>query len=235
MSDVPFVDEAINPQGFGCYGPEGGTLQVPKVCNYCYAKKMAKRLGKLRNCEMCHLFVPHWHPEVLQKPYAWKKPRSIFMCDMSDLLHPETPAWQIKVCIDLARDLPRHTFLFFTKNPRRYNQFKWPDNCWLMATADNKNRADKTMDIMQSIRHINKGLIIEPLMEDVSIMLNLSTIKWLIIGGLNPRPVHKPDWIKNILKEADKFNIPIYMKYGYKIQNKPRPLWDGQIRQEKPF
>ena len=73
--------ETINPWGWGCYGP-GGSAERPNLCCYCYAKILANR--KLRKCSLCQQFVPHWHPEQLEKPLHWKKPRRIFVASMSD-------------------------------------------------------------------------------------------------------------------------------------------------------
>lgn len=62
------------------------------------------------------------HPERLEAPLRWKKPRRIFVNSMSDLFHeavPEDFIWSILVTISNCR---RHTFQVLTKRPERMAQ-----------------------------------------------------------------------------------------------------------------
>lgn len=142
MSKIEWCDETINPQGWGCYGP-GGTPEKPQPCSYCYAKRMS-RGPYVPKCEMCRQFLPHWHPEVLEKPLRWKKPRKIFWQSMGDLFHPFTPAVQIAEIIGrIVMHTPQHTHIFLSKNSSRYAEFNpWPDNCWLGTTVTCQEDAD---------------------------------------------------------------------------------------------
>lgn len=113
-SRIDWCDETVNPLGWGCYGP-GGTPESPQPCWYCYAWRMSKG-PYVPDCEQCKQFVPHWHPDVFDKLYRWKKPRKIFWQSMGDLFHPCTPAWQIETVLAAVKATPQHTHIFCTKN-----------------------------------------------------------------------------------------------------------------------
>lgn len=169
---IAWCNETINPQGWGCYGP-GGTKDCPKVCSYCYAKKFADR--GLSKCDLCNQFIPHWHPERLEQPCKWKKPRSIFWQDMGDLLHDETPAWQIRAVLSSAIATPRHTHLFLTKNPKRYLEFtallKLIENCFCGVTVTNQDDADRLIPVLLKLADlgIKVFLSIEPMLGPVDL------------------------------------------------------------------
>ena len=35
---------------------------------------------------------------------------------------------------------------------------------------------------------------------------------WVIVGGLTPKPIHKKEWVDDIIKEARRQKIPIFLK-----------------------
>ena len=159
---IDWSDEMINPLGWGCYGP-GRTPENPKPCSYCYAMRIAHR--GMRDYDLCRQFIPHWHPEMLDKPHFWKKPRRIFVQSMGDLFHPSTPQFQIELVLAMAKALPRHTFQFLTKNPKRLKDFNpWPANCWVGTTVTGQADADERLPWLLQVEAVVRFVSHEPLL-----------------------------------------------------------------------
>ena len=51
----------------------------------------------------------------------------------------------------------------------------------------------------------------EPLLTPMD-KIELDGIDWIIIGGLTPKPVHKNEWIDDIVERADALKIPVFIK-----------------------
>jgi protein gp37 len=163
---IEWCDETINPQGWGCYGP-GGTPEKPQRCWYCYVERQAKG-PYVPDCDLCRKLIPHWHPERLEQPLRWRKPRRIFWQSMGDLLHPCSPQNQILAVKDMAKATPQHTHIFCTKNPARYQYFNpWPENCVLLTSitglGDERGRIDDLLKAQATVR----GVSLEPLLGPV--------------------------------------------------------------------
>ena len=222
---IEWCDEVINPLGWGCWGPRG-TPQDPRRCSYCYAYRMARR--KIRKCPNCQSFVPHWHPEQLEKPLHWKKPRLIFVQSMGDLLGEWVDSKLIEQVIATTQLAYQHTYLFLTKNPQRYSDFSFPKNAWLGASCIWGERVDIWL---RRSRHMGiKFISFEPLLSDVSKIISLEGIDLAIIGGLSgSKPFYPPEeWIQKIEQMADKAGIPVFEK------NNLRKVWRSIPRQEMP-
>src|SRR4030042_614965 len=57
-------------------------------CDNCYARRIAKRLaGRAGYPESPREFDVTFHPDRLEQPVRWTRPRVIFVCSMSDLFH----------------------------------------------------------------------------------------------------------------------------------------------------
>lgn len=125
--------------------------------------------------------------------------------------------------LDIICQCPQHIFMFLTKNGRIYCRYIFPKNCWLGITSVNGRYCFK-------IHRTNEKNVIflslEPLLMGLTGYWLNSFVKWLIIGGLTPKPVHKREWVERILKEADRLHIPVFMKSNLK--------WVGKLRQEYP-
>ena len=63
------------------------------------------------------------HPDKLDEPLHWRKPRRVFVNSMSDTFHEEVPEAYIDRVLAVAALAPRHTFLFLTKRPDRMRDY----------------------------------------------------------------------------------------------------------------
>lgn len=217
MTNIEWCDETINPLGWGCYGPKG-TAEKPRPCSYCYARKWARGVGgSRRKCPECAAFIPHWHPEMLQKPFDWKKPRRIFVQSMGDLFHPETPAEHIKAVLVVAECCPQHTFIFLTKSPLRYQEFDFPGNCLLGATATSQFQWDMAVDYFSAwsgrdFYFISAEPLLGPITPD-----HIDVLDWLIIGANSNRGAEKPrcKWGDDLIEAARVSGVPVFVKNNW--------------------
>lgn len=197
-SKIEWCDETLNPQGWGCWGP-GGTPEQPQRCWYCYVERQANG-PYVPDCELCRKLIPHWHPERLELPYRWKRPRRIFWQSMGDLFHPCTPREQIAQIQTLALATPQQTHIFCTKNPARYAEFNpWPANCILLTTVTGlgKREEGRIDDLLLADCRV-RGVSLEPLLGSVDLrpylpISNLSLEEkktwWQCICGATAMPL----------------------------------------------
>ena len=59
------------------------------------------------------------HPERLDQPIRWAKPRRIFVNSMSDLFHEEVPTGFIDEVFAVMALATQHTFQVLTKRPEK--------------------------------------------------------------------------------------------------------------------
>jgi len=94
------------------WNPVTGCSHVSPGCDHCYAETLSLRYGwsKLpwtpENADENVIL----HPERLDRPARWRKPRMIFVNSMSDLFHPNVPGEFINEVWMQMYNNPRHTF-----------------------------------------------------------------------------------------------------------------------------
>ena len=116
MSKIEWTDSTWNPVT-GCTPCAAG-------CVNCYARTMHRRLMAM-GIEKYERDFPKvvCHPEELDKPSRWRKPRKIFVCSMSDLFHEQvTGGFMFWVWWTMVH-APQHTFQVLTKRPNRMRTF----------------------------------------------------------------------------------------------------------------
>lgn len=150
-------------------------------CEYCYARKIAKRFGRealdrseeSENGLHCiynrvernpypYLFEPTFHAYRLDIPKKWSEPRTIFVCSMADLFGDWVPDEWIEAVFEACVKAPQHRYLFLTKNPQRYieldgrNKLPIRDNMWYGATAANN---EQLSEVINSFGYFEKGYL----------------------------------------------------------------------------
>ena len=73
------------------WNPVTGCNKVSPGCTLCYAERLAKRLKATGMAKYRNGFAVTLHPDVLETPLQWRKPRTIFVNSMSDLFHYKVP------------------------------------------------------------------------------------------------------------------------------------------------
>lgn len=172
----------------------------------CYAETIRKRYG----WSACLA----WHPQELEAIRKRKKPATIFVGSMYDIFGDWVDRELIQSIINMTHKERRHTILFLTKNPKRYSEFSFPNNCWLGETITSKEFVYGGY-----FPHKNKFISFEPLLSKIPAGL-MEKYRWIIIGSLNkngkPIPPErggtKKEWVLPLIEQADKYSIPVFVK-----------------------
>jgi len=215
--------EDMNKQGAGkidycdyTWNPIGGCLHA---CPYCYMMRMEKRFPGIMK--------PKFHPKRLSQPMSVKKPSVIFTGSSGDGWGGWVDSEHIDDVLDVCTVFAtQHTYLFLTKNPKRYGDFRAIENGWYGTTDDGTNRTQNNIrELCLSVNAQRRFVSFEPLLNCVE--PNLSGIQWVIIGADSTRGAAKPpkEWADTIIEEARRYNIPVWIKDNYhfplRIKEKP--------------
>lgn len=202
---IDWADQVWNPLT-GCL----------KGCIYCYAKKMAKRLKGRYGYPADGPFRPTWHLNRLQEPYRLKKPQKIFVCSMGDLFAPGVEARGIEEIIHIASDLKQHTFIFLTKNPERYNEFKFPLNAWLGYSTVSELWYAWDDRQKNNIKFVSLEPMKTPLYITRDKYEEKTNFDWLIVGAETGNRKDKytilPEWIDDCIEYCKIKNIKLWIK-----------------------
>lgn len=114
-SKIEWTDETWNPIT--------GCTPVSEGCINCYAKRMAYRLRGRFDYPQDEPFRVTFHPDKLDEPLKWIKPRRVFCCSMGDLLHKDVPFEHINKIFAIARLCSHHKFILLTKRPKRILEY----------------------------------------------------------------------------------------------------------------
>jgi protein gp37 len=160
------------------WSPITGCTKISPGCAHCYAERMAKRLAGRYGYPADEPFRVTLHPERLQEPAHWRKPRIVFPCSMSDMFHPDVPDEFINKMLTMMTHpmmgASHHTYLILTKRPERIlsghaERFAEWKNIWLGVTAENQEMADKRIPILLQIPAAVRFVSIEPMLGPVDL------------------------------------------------------------------
>lgn len=161
-----------------------GCSKISPGCAHCYADRMSKRLaGRCRYPAAPHNFDVTLHPDRLEEPLRWKKPRRVFVVSMGDLFHDDVPDEFIdRVFTVMGRKCPNHTFQVLTKRPERMLEWhkRYCDammrgenspypNVWLGVTAENQEQADKRIPVLLQTPAAVRFVSVEPMLGPVDL------------------------------------------------------------------
>lgn len=198
-------------------------------CWYCYAKRLCLRFKKV----FPNGFEPTFYPERLKEPWELKTPSKIFVCSIADLFASWTPTeWRDAVLKSMLQCPIKHTFQILTKNPERIPtndvMHEYPDNWWFGTTVTGEGTGADIVNIklIKNVPAKVRFVSFEPLLNDIDFNIySLEGIQWVIIGKLTgSKRVKLPwSWVENILKEAGKYGIPVFIKNNI--------IWPQKIQQ----
>lgn len=111
------------------WNPLTGCTLVSEGCRNCYAAREAagrlshhpayEGLAVKRGGRAVFTGEIRLHPDRLDQPLRWRKPRRVFVNSMSDLFHPDVPDEFIARVFAIMELAKRHTFQVLTKRPER--------------------------------------------------------------------------------------------------------------------
>lgn len=221
------------------WNPTTGCSKISAGCKFCYAEIMSRRLHAMGIDKYKNNFKLTIHPDSLDIPYTWKKPKIVFVNSMSDLFHKDVSLNYIKKVFKVMNDNPQHTFQVLTKRSdillKYHSQLTWTPNIWMGVSVEN----EKVLHRIDNLRQTNafiKFLSLEPLIGPLP-KLNLERIHWVIVGGESgpgARPMKK-EWIVDIKKQCKTDRVAFFFKQWGGIRKKKagREL-DGRTYDQMP-
>ncbi len=164
------------------WNPTTGCSKVSAGCKNCYAERTWKRLSAPGQPYAGRKFTDvACHPDRLDQPLRWKKPRRIFIDSMSDLFHPDVPfefiakVWDTMFDCGAVDEGPQHIFQILTKRPKRVLEFdQWMAakfrsinyrNVWLGVSVENQATADERIPILLQTPAAVRFISYEPMLD----------------------------------------------------------------------
>ena len=185
-------------------------------------------------------FEVTWHPDALQIPLRWRKPRFIFVNSMSDLFHHQVPDQFVHEVFEVMEQANWHCYQVLTKRPERVadldDQLLWRPQTWLGVSVESDRYLNR-IDLLRESGAETKFLSLEPLLGPLP-RVDLEGIDWVIVGGESgpgARPM-KVEWIRDIRDQCLAAGVPFYFKQwgGVSKKRNGRDL-DGRTWNEMPF
>ncbi len=227
---IPYVK---NPDGSPgeVWNPVVGCTKIKSGCKNCWAERLHDRrykawFAKLTDWTTCP--GQYWKPfsevqllsDRLNQPLHWRKPRTIFVCSVSDIFHKDVPFEYIDKVFTTMDASPRHRYMLFTKRWARaaaYFRNKEIDpNIHLYFSASYPTEVAEAVDHLLPIPVARRGLSLEPLLGYV-IVPHIQDFDSVIVGceslghGKPGRPC-KLEWIESIVAQCQEAGVPVYVK-----------------------
>jgi protein gp37 len=239
------------------WNPVTGCSKVSQGCKHCYAETIANRFwvnGRKFSDVQCH-------EERLLVPFNWNKPRRVFVNSMSDLFHDDVPNDFIYAVLNVARNLPQHTFMILTKRPERMREFVFSygpydretlagaKNIWLGVSVEDQGTADKRIPVLLQTPAAVRFVSYEPALGPVDFGnflcetytkggLTLGRyLDWIIMGGESgpgARLMH-PDWVRSVRNQCQEVGIPFFFKQWGEFCSFEQLPEDGKGLKDTPY
>lgn len=202
------------------WSPVTGCSPVSEGCINCYAQRIAQRLKGRFGYPADEPFKVTLHPDRLEQPFHWRKPRIIFVCSMGDLFHPDVPGNFIAEVWHRMAQANQHTYLVLTKRPQRmldwskeYAMVVLP-NVWLGVTAENQKAANTRIPVLLDTPAAIRFVSCEPLLGEIGLTRWLPYLDWVICGaetGAGKRPMAL-EWAFLLHERCKAIDVPFFFK-----------------------
>jgi protein gp37 len=200
------------------WNPTTGCTKISDGCVFCYAHPLSLRLKAMGLEKYRNGFQLTLHPQELNKPFTWKKPKIVFVNSMSDLFHHEVPIDFVKKVFRVMNETPQHNYQLLTKRSERVlqiaNQLNWTQNIWLGVSVENEKVTSRIKNLIDCPAK-TKFLSCEPLIGQIKTLDKyIDKLDWIIVGGesgAGARPIQKI-WIDDIKNLCNKRNVPFFFK-----------------------
>lgn len=166
---ISYLDSTWNPTSGCSHSGSPG-------CDNCWAKRMATRLRGRFGYPADNPFKPTRHPDRLDIPLHWKKPRRIGVSFMGDLFNKNIPFTFIPNIWKIICKCPQHTFLILTKRPvrmrdflREYKYLRMPENIHIGVSVENQQTADERIPVLLQIPAAVHWVSVEPMLGPVDL------------------------------------------------------------------
>ena len=204
------------------WNPTTGCTKISQGCKECYAAVLSKRLKAMGQIKYRNDFEFTEHPQAVELPLKWKKPRRIFVNSMSDLFHEKARMEYIGACFDVMVRASQHVYQVLTKRPsymaefadhfEKFYGYTMPQHIWMGTSIENNDTVHR-IDSLRTVKAKIRFISFEPLLEKLD-AVNLTGIDWAIIGGesgANFRPVRE-EWISTLIEQCEEQHVPVFFK-----------------------
>lgn len=200
------------------WNPVTGCTKVSPGCDHCYAERMTERFHGKGSFATVKL-----HPDRLDAPLKWRKPRRVFVNSMSDLFHADVPDRFIEQTWATMGATPRHTYQVLTKRHARMRTLlsSWTPvtsgppyaNVHIGVSVENQQWADIRIPALRDTPAALRFLSCEPLLRPLG-DIDLTGIGWVIVGGESgpgARPMN-PNWVRSLRDQCAAAGVPFFFK-----------------------
>jgi len=240
------------------WNPATGCTPCSPACDHCWARGMAERLPQIHavrrmdfagsvgiDSQPLYERVPFstitLHPDRLDQPKHWRKPRVAAVSLMGDLFHEDVPReFLVRVWQVMAQNFWQ-TYLILTKRAERMRQFldtlsfhtagipvssdRPHPNVWLGVSVWDQESADKNIPILLDTDAAHRWVSIEPCLGDVC--FGCAEHRWgmdpednrrhldQVILGCESGPGRRPmphAWARSIRDQCAEAGVPFYLK-----------------------
>jgi protein gp37 len=230
------------------WNPTTGCDRVSPGCDNCYALVLSKRLKamgveKYQNDGNPRTSGPGFrltvHPDTLDVPCSWTRPRRIFVDSMSDLFHEDVSMEFINRVFDVMRRTPQHQYQILTKRSQRLSrvakELEWSPNIWMGVSVESERycfRIDHLRDTPAKVKFVSAEPLLGPLGD-----LDLDRIDWMIAGGEsgpNARPM-EISWGRQVRDQCLEAGVKFFFKqWGGRTPKAGGRSLDGRTWDEYP-
>lgn len=166
------------------WNPVTGCTKVSPGCKHCYAEGVADRFWATQYPPV-EVATPLWagdgpgktsqrprrftdvqcHPDRLDQPLRWRKPRRVFVNSMSDLFHEDVPDAFIDQVFAVMALAPTHTFQILTKRAERMCTYlSQPDLSDQLAWTIGYMECSPARDADKAGENAHRALLVWPLL-----------------------------------------------------------------------
>jgi protein gp37 len=242
------------------WNPITGCTRVSAGCDRCYAHELHDRFGDaIHGGEFGTLRL---HEDRLTIPCRWRKPRTVFLGSMTDMLHEQVlPKWWDRV-FEVVFQEHRHQYVLLTKRPERlaelvtYLVANWPEhiteshfcdrlNLWLGVSVEDQATANQRLPLLVNWAWpISRCIVsVEPWLAPLTLHVDIGhgvgdlAIDRLagVIAGAETGPRARPanrDWFRVLDYECRLNKTPFFLK---QINAKRERVLDGRTHDALPW
>lgn len=227
------------------WNPSTGCTKISPGCANCYAERLSKRLQAMGVKKYQKGFQYVEHPNEIDLPLAWKKPKKIFVNSMSDLFHENSTFDFIRRCFFTMIKADHHIYQVLTKRPEKMAKFsrlfkkefsqQIPPFIWMGVSVENQNYTNR-IDELREVKCSTRFISFEPLLGPIE-DIDLKGIDWAIVGGesgIGYRKVRE-EWIIHLIEECQDQGVAVFFKQwgGIRPKSGGREI-DGKMFDEYP-
>lgn len=225
------------------WNPVTGCTKISAGCDNCYAARFSERFRGVPGHPFETGFDLTLRPERLFQPFAWKRPKMIFVNSMSDLFHKDIPRAHIAAVFDTMEKADWHIYQVLTKRSSllqkfindRYKGHTAPAHMWFGVSVENAQATSRIVHL-QKARASVRFLSVEPLIAPIG-KFSLDNIHWVIVGGESgpgARPM-KPEWAIDIRNQCVTAHVPFFFKqWGGRSPKAGGRMLEGKVWSQFP-